>query len=201
MNLRSPCSLMLVVLSASLAADDQATRLDSPSKPGTDSSANQLSDTQSIGAPVTQSVTQIPKETILVKGESPSASDSVTPVPEGASIDQGVFRDPYLGLTYRLPEDWSEEYEGPPPSESGRCVIAQIGPSRTKEGPISASMLVTAQDMFFTPLPAANAVELTEYIKDHLQADYKLETPPTPIKLADRSFSFFAYWSPVAELH
>jgi len=55
--------------------------------------------------------------------------------------------------------------------------------------------------MFFAPMPVANAVELTEYIKDRLQADYKVETAPMPIKLAGRSFSFFAYRSPVAELH
>ena len=34
-----------------------------------------------------------------------------------------------------------------------------------------------------------------------MQADYKLEEPPTPTKIAGRSFTFFAYWSPVAQLH
>jgi len=34
-----------------------------------------------------------------------------------------------------------------------------------------------------------------------LQADYKVEMPPTPTNIAGRSFTFFAYWSPVAELH
>jgi hypothetical protein len=62
-------------------------------------------------------------------------------------------------------------------------------------------MLITAQDMFFTPLPAANASELTAYIADHLQADYRVETAPTLIQVAARTFSFFAYWSPVAKLH
>jgi hypothetical protein len=55
--------------------------------------------------------------------------------------------------------------------------------------------------MFFTPLPAANSLELVNYSKDHLQADYKVEMPPTPTKIADRPFTFFAYWSPAAELH
>jgi hypothetical protein len=62
-------------------------------------------------------------------------------------------------------------------------------------------MLVTAQDLFFNPLPAGNALELINYSKDHLQADYKVEMPPTPTKIAGRSFTFFAYWSPIAELH
>ena len=55
--------------------------------------------------------------------------------------------------------------------------------------------------MFFTPLPATNALNLVNYTKDHLQADYKVELPPSQTKIAGRSFTFFAYWSPVAELH
>src|SRR5258707_12963796 len=55
--------------------------------------------------------------------------------------------------------------------------------------------------MFFTPLPAANALQLINYMKDNLQADYKLEEPPTQTKIAGRPFTFFAYWSPVAQLH
>jgi hypothetical protein len=55
--------------------------------------------------------------------------------------------------------------------------------------------------MFFTPLPASNALELVNYSKDKLQADYKVEMPPTPTRIADRPFTFFAYWSPVAQLH
>jgi hypothetical protein len=55
--------------------------------------------------------------------------------------------------------------------------------------------------MFFTPFPAANALDLVKYSQDHLQAYYKVEMPPTPTKIAGSPFTFFAYWSPVAELH
>ena len=55
--------------------------------------------------------------------------------------------------------------------------------------------------MFFNPLPAASVLDLINYSKDHLQADYKVEMPPTPTKIAGRPFTFFAYWSPVAQLH
>ncbi len=91
--------------------------------------------------------------------------------------------------------------KGPPPSDSGRYVLAQITPAETFKGPARGTILITAQDMFFSPLPAANSLELVNYSKDHLQADYKVEMPPTPTKIADRSFTFFAYWSPAAELH
>jgi hypothetical protein len=189
MNLRFLYSLCLVALCVSFVAEGQA-----PSTAGTPKASDSSSDNL-------PPLAKVPEGVILVKGAWSSASDSVTPVPEAVTVAQGVFSDPYFGITYTLPQDWAQEYEGPPPSESGRYVLAQIGPPTTKDGPDSASILITAQDMFFTPLPAANALELTEYTKDHLQADYKLETAPTTAKLAGRSFSFFAYWSPAADLH
>jgi hypothetical protein len=104
-------------------------------------------------------------------------------------------------MTYPLPTDWTEKYKGPPPSDSGRYVLAQIRPADTFKGPARGSILVTAEDLFFTTLPAANALELTNYEKNNLQADYKLELPPTQTKIAGRPFTLYAYWSPVAELH
>ena len=148
-----------------------------------------------------QSATKVPTGVILVKGAWSSASDSVTPLPEGGSVTNHVFSDPYFGMTYALPSDWTETYKGPPPSDSGRYVLAELGPANTFKGPARGSILITAQDMFFTPLPAASVVELINYIKDHLQADYKVEVPPTQTKIAGRSFTLFAYWSPIAQLH
>jgi hypothetical protein len=187
MNPRLFCCLLPMVLFMSLMAEGQATSLDS------------RSDTDVNAAPKQES--KVPAGVILVKGASPSASDTATPLPEGGTVAQGIFSSPYFGITYSLPQDWIEEYEGPPPSETGRYVLAQVGPAAAKEGPSTASMVITAQDMFFTPLPAANALELTEYVKDHLPPDYKVQAQPMLIKIANRAFNFFAYWSPVAELH
>jgi Gram-negative bacterial TonB protein C-terminal len=144
---------------------------------------------------------RVPAGVILVKGAWSSASDSVTPVPEGGNVANHVFDDPYFGMSYPLPADWEEKYKGPPPSESGRYVLAELRPADSFKGRDRGIMLITAQDMFFTPLPAANALELVNYSKQNLQADYKVELPPTPTKIADRPFTFFAYWSPIAELH
>lgn len=197
MNPRFLYSLFLLVLYISFAAEGQA-----PSAAGNPGGIPGGIPKTSGSSPDNQPpLAKAPPGVILMKGAWSSASDSVTPVPEAATVAQGVFGDPYFGIAYTLPQDWTQEYEGPPPSESGRYVLAQIGPPTTKDGPTSASMLIAAQDMFFTPLPAANALELTEYTKDHLQVDYKVETAPTPANVAGRSFSFFAYWSPVAELH
>ncbi|MGA2355945.1 MAG: hypothetical protein ABSG02_15720 [Terriglobales bacterium] len=150
---------------------------------------------------ITGQLTKVPEGVVLVKGARPSASDSVTPVPEGGNVTDNVFTNKYFGMTYSLPPDWRQKYEGPPPSDSGRYVLAQITPADTFKGPARGNILITAQDTFFSPLPTADAGELINFEKDNLQADYKVELPPTQMKVADRSFTFFAYWSPVAELH
>ncbi|MGD0506777.1 MAG: hypothetical protein ABSA27_03205 [Terriglobales bacterium] len=116
-------------------------------------------------------------------------------------MTNNVFHNQYFGITYSLPLDWTQEYEGPPPSDSGRYVLAQIRPAGTYKGPIRGTILITAEDMFFTPMPAANALELIDYMKDHLQADYKVDRPLTEVKIGGHSFRFFEYGSPVAGLH
>jgi hypothetical protein len=55
--------------------------------------------------------------------------------------------------------------------------------------------------MFFTAIPAASTRELLSYSKDNLQADYKIERSPAQTMIGGRSFMYFAYWSPVAQLH
>ena len=145
--------------------------------------------------------TKVPAGVLLVKGAWSSASDSVTPLPEGSNITNSVLSNQYFGMSYALPADWTEKYEGPPPSDSGRYVLAQLSPAATFKGPARGTILITAQDMFFTPLPTANALDLINYSKNNLQADYKVEMKPTQTRIAGRTFTFFAFWSPVAELH
>jgi hypothetical protein len=143
---------------------------------------------------------KVPQGVLLIKGAWYSASDSVTPVPEGGSVTNNVFNNAYFGISYALPPGWEQKYEGPPPSDNGRYVLAQLRPVDSFKG-VRASILISAEDMFFTPLPADNALQLVHYSTGHLQADYKIEMPPTPTKIAGRPFTFYAYWSPIAELH
>jgi hypothetical protein len=144
---------------------------------------------------------KLPTETILLKGAWSSASDSVTPLPEGGKVADSVYTNPYFGLTYPLSPDWTEKYSGPPPSDSGYYVLGQIRPADTFKGTSRGSILIAAQDLFFTLTPAKNALELINYNKDNLNADYKVEQPPTPVTIANHSFLRFDYGSPVAELH
>ena len=143
----------------------------------------------------------VPKGVILVKGAWWSASDSVTPLPETGKIADGTYRNPYFGMSWKLPRDWTQKYEGPPPSDQGRYVLAEIVPGDTYAGPSRGSVLITADDLFFTPLPVTRGEELVDYTRQNLQQYYEVERPLTLITIGGRSFRFFAYWSPAAELH
>jgi Gram-negative bacterial TonB protein C-terminal len=187
MRFRFSCSLLILASSLSSQAGGQDVSQQSASKGRGDSSSSVL--------------TRVPSGVILVKGAWSSASDSVTPMPEGGNVANGVFSDQYFGMTYALPPDWTEKFTGPPPSDSGRYVLAQLSPADTFKGLARGSVLITAQDMFFTPVPASNATELINYMKDNLKSDYKVEMGPRQIKIANRSFAFFGYWSPAAQLH
>jgi hypothetical protein len=144
---------------------------------------------------------KLPTGVILVKGAWSSASDSMTPLPEGGRVANNVYRNEYFGITYALSPDWTEKYTGPPPSDSGHYTLAQIRPGETYKGASRGSILVSAQDLFFTPTPAGNALELVNFIKGNLTADFTVEQPPTLVRIANHSFVQFDYASPVAELH
>jgi TonB-like protein len=144
---------------------------------------------------------KLPTEAILVKGAWSSASDSVTPVPEGGGVVNGIYRNDYFRLTYPLPRGWTEKYTGPPPSDSGYYVLAQVAPADARQGVGRGSILIAAQDMFFTLTSSSDALELINYTQGHLSTDYKVEWPPTEVRIASHSFVRFEYFSPVAELH
>jgi hypothetical protein len=144
---------------------------------------------------------KLPTETILVKGTWSSASDSVTPVPEGGRLANNSYSNSYFGLTYTLAPGWIEKYSGPPPSDSGYYVLAQIRPADTSKETSRGSILIAAQDMFFTLTPAANALDLINFTKDHMIGDNTVEQPPAPVTIAGHSFIRFDYGSPIAELH
>jgi hypothetical protein len=143
----------------------------------------------------------LPSDVILVKGAWSSSSDSVTPVPEGGRVTSNAFSNQYFGLTYPLSPDWTQKYTGPPPSDSGYYVLAQIRPADTFKGTNRAGILIAAQDLFFTPTPAGNALQLINYDWESLQSDYKVERAPTLVSVAEHSFVRFDYGSPIAELH
>jgi hypothetical protein len=100
-----------------------------------------------------------------------------------------------------LPSDWTEPFSGPPPSENAGYVLGNFVPSSTFKGASRGTILVTAQDLFFSIIPPRNAKELIKYSSDHLQPYYTIEHPPSELTIAGRPFARFDYASPVAGLH
>jgi len=144
---------------------------------------------------------KVPAGVILVRGAWASASDSVTPVPEGGQVADNVYSNSYFGLTYTLSPDWIKKYDGPPPSDSGYYVLAQIQPADTFKGAIRGSVLIAAEDLFFTPTGARNTQELINFTRRNLQADYQVTQGPTEVRFAGHSFVRLDYVAPVAGLH
>jgi hypothetical protein len=147
------------------------------------------------------STARIPDNVILVKGAWSSASDAVTPLPESGQLDARTYGNPYFGIELPLPKGWVQKYEGPPPSDSGYYVLAQLRPAQPAPGQPRGTLLIAAQDLFFSTTQATDPLQLINYTRDHLQADYRVETPPREVALAGRTFVRFEYVAPVAGLH
>jgi hypothetical protein len=143
----------------------------------------------------------IPAGVILVKGAWPSATGSMNSLPEGGTIANNIYGSTYFGLAYPIARDWSQRYAGPPPSDSGYYVLAQIEPSNASPRSPRGHVLIAAQDMFFILAPANNAFELVNYYKDHLGGEYRVERSPTVLRIANHDFVRLDYLSSAAGLH
>ncbi|HYC93922.1 MAG TPA: hypothetical protein VEO54_32280 [Thermoanaerobaculia bacterium] len=133
----------------------------------------------------------VPQGQILVKGAAPAASDATTPVPEQGRVAGGSYRNAYFGLTYPIPAGWKEQPAGPPPSDSGTYVLGNFATAR-------AYVAVTAQDLFFSTVPGANAKELLAARRQGLEPVYTLESEPAEVTIAGRTFHRLAYKAPVS---
>jgi hypothetical protein len=144
-----------------------------------------------------------PQKTLpfIVKGAWASASDSVTPLPEGGSIADAVYNNQYFGLSYPFTSDWYEKTKGPPPSDSGYYVLAQIRPSDTFKGPAKGLVLIGAQDLFFSLVPGKGAMELISHTKDTLRPEFRVERQPTQVRIANHSFVRLDYVATAINLH
>ena len=148
-----------------------------------------------------QGLAKLPEGVILLPGAVPSASDSTTPLPEGGTLVDSVYINPYLGISSAFSPEWFQKSEGPPPSDSGLYVLAQLRTSPTFKGPDKGTILIAAQDLFFSRVPAADAMELVTYTKNNLQPEYRVERQPTEVSIANRPFVRFDSVAPVPGLH
>jgi hypothetical protein len=152
-------------------------------------------------SPGGNSVAKVPSGVIIVKGAWSSASDQTTPVPEGGQVTGVAYSNPYFQLTLPLPRDWVKKYDGPPPSDTGYYVLAQLEPRDMVNNTIRGSMMITAADLFFSPTKADTALQFVKFARNNLQHDYAVARDPAPVTVAGHPFVRFDYFSPVAGLH
>jgi hypothetical protein len=143
----------------------------------------------------------VPAGVILVKGAWSSAAGTLSSLPEDGTIFKGTYDNAYFGLEYAIGSDWTQRYQGPPPSDSGYYVLAQIEPENPSLDSSKGHLLIAAQDLFFSLAPARSAAELVGYYQQHLGADYRVERAARKVRIANRDFVRLDYVSAVAGLH
>jgi hypothetical protein len=143
----------------------------------------------------------LPAGVILVKGAWSSAAGTLSSLPEDGTMSNGRYDNSYFGLGYDVGSDWTQRYEGPPPSDSGYYVLAQIEPKDPAFDPGRGHILIAAQDLFFSLAPVRDASELISYYQQHLGAEYRVQGAPTKVRIANRDFFRLDYLSAVAGLH
>jgi len=144
---------------------------------------------------------KLPTDVILVKGAVASSSDASIPAPEGGAIAQDIYTNKYFGMSYRLPAGFQEKYSGPPPSDSGYYVLADLEPKPEFQAAAAGSALISAQDLFFGLAPADSPQALVEFRRSKLGPYFTVERQPTQVKLGNHSFIRFDYTAPDVGLH
>src|SRR2546429_282282 len=82
--------------------------------------------------------------------------------------------------------------------DSGLYVLAQLTPDAGAKSPLKGTVLITAQDMFFSLTPTHSALDLVNFSRKHLPDYYEVERAPAELKIAGHDFVRFDYKSPVA---
>jgi hypothetical protein len=143
----------------------------------------------------------VPAGLILVKGAWSSAAGSSRALPEEGSISNGRYDNAYFGLEYAMGSAWTQRYEGPPPSDSGYYVLAQIEPTNPSSDSSRGHILIAAQDLFFSLAPVRSASDLISYYQQHLGVEYRVERAARTVRIANHDFVRLDYLSAVAGLH
>jgi hypothetical protein len=86
--------------------------------------------------------------------------------PESGSVVENAYANTYFGLSMQLPPGWTEDFAGPPPSNRGLYVLTSIDGTQAS----GATMLIVAEDLFFTAKPFANAMEVAADFHDAMAA-------------------------------
>lgn len=122
---------------------------------------------------------------------SPSSSLTRYPEPEDGQVRSGAFSNEYFEINYPLLSGWEKNLPGPVPSATGYYVLGTL---RTK-GDVRSTILVDAQDEFFSPLPTNRALEFAEWREHQAATMFRevIDRSAQEIQLAGHLFARFDY--------
>ena len=132
-------------------------------------------------------------QTLATPGPAPenAGAKRSSPDPETGSVADGAYRNPYFGLALPLPNGWSEDLAGPPPSPAATYVLEALDGAKADR----ANMLVVAQDLFFGAKPFSNIAELAADLSDYFAKDpiMTIDRKLTHTMIAGHDFLRFDY--------
>ena len=106
--------------------------------------------------------------------------------PESGAVVEDAYANAYFGLTLPLPPGWAEGLAGPPPSSRGLYVLASLDGTTA----FGATMLIVAEDLFFTAKPFANAADVAADFREAMAAipDLSIDQRPASIMIGGQTF-------------
>jgi len=107
--------------------------------------------------------------------------------PEDGKLADGIYRNAYFALVYPLAQGWGKGHASPPPSSPGYYVLNTPRP----EDGTKATMLIAAQDMFFSEPPMQNARQFVEALARTASPEngMHVEESPAVVKIAGVTFA------------
>lgn len=113
------------------------------------------------------------------------------PNPEDGAMAAHVYANPYFGLAYPFAAGWKEGIVGPRPSADGYYVLGAVDSSDGTSG----NLLITAQDMFFSPQPLDDAMSLIKAARQTMVAlpGMQIDREPISVSVAGRAFGRLDY--------
>jgi hypothetical protein len=132
--------------------------------------------------------TALPETPAISGSETPMALRSEAPPeknisvgrydadPESGAVVGDIYTNAYFGLSLPLPPGWTEGLAGPPPSDRGLYVLAAIDGTNVS----SATILIVAQDQFFSAKPLSNVANAAADFRDAMAGTPDLTVDRTP---------------------
>jgi hypothetical protein len=106
--------------------------------------------------------------------------------PESGAVVGDIYTNAYFGLSVLLPPGWIEGLAGPPPSDRGLYVLAAMDGTTAS----SATILIVAQDQFFSAKPLSNVAAAAADFRDAMAGtpDLSIDQTPASITIGGHEF-------------